>query len=301
MVRNTANSPGSTGPTISSPEIDNQFDLGSISNRWKKLYISDSVIPGVFSDTSDETKKVEIDSSGSATGTKATIIVDVDQSKTITIPDVAASNVTLVSTSGVQTLSNKTLTLPSISTISNTGVLTLPTSTDTLIGRSTLDTLYNKTLENPNLNSVNSLTFSNILPQTQLGYYHVSFFTPTVSFGGASVGITYASNVGTFVGIGNLVYVDMYVQLSNKGSSTGNVSVSLPIVSSNTSQSVSSNFIASAITLPGTTTMMTAQFAKNSASFGIFGWRAGGSEITILTNANFANNSSFNFSGVYWA
>lgn len=48
---------------------------------------------------------------------------------------------------------NKTLTSPIISTISNTGTLTLPTSTDTLVGRATTDTLTNKTLTSPTINS----------------------------------------------------------------------------------------------------------------------------------------------------
>lgn len=51
-----------------------------------------------------------------------------------------------------QTLTNKTLTAPVISTISNTGTLTLPTSTDTLVGRATTDTLTNKTLTDPAIN-----------------------------------------------------------------------------------------------------------------------------------------------------
>lgn len=40
--------------------------------------------------------------------------------------------------------SGTTLTAPVISTIANTGILTLPTSTDTLMGRATTDTLTNK-------------------------------------------------------------------------------------------------------------------------------------------------------------
>jgi hypothetical protein len=46
----------------------------------------------------------------------------------------------------VTTIAGLTLTSPTISTISNTGSLTLPTSTDTLVGRATTDTLTNKTL-----------------------------------------------------------------------------------------------------------------------------------------------------------
>lgn len=50
-----------------------------------------------------------------------------------------------------QTLTNKTLTAPVISTIVNTGTLTLPTDTDTLVGRDTTDTLTNKTLTSPTI------------------------------------------------------------------------------------------------------------------------------------------------------
>jgi hypothetical protein len=57
----------------------------------------------------------------------------------------------IVGTTDTQTLTNKTLTSPVISSISNTGTLTLPTSTDTLVGRATTDTLTNKTLTSPTL------------------------------------------------------------------------------------------------------------------------------------------------------
>jgi hypothetical protein len=49
-----------------------------------------------------------------------------------------------VGTTDTQTLTNKTLTTPVISSITNTGTLTLPTSSDTLTGRATTDTLTNK-------------------------------------------------------------------------------------------------------------------------------------------------------------
>ena len=53
---------------------------------------------------------------------------------------------TTVDLSTAQTLANKTLTSPIISSVSNTGTLTLPTSTDTLVGRATTDTLTNKSI-----------------------------------------------------------------------------------------------------------------------------------------------------------
>ncbi len=59
---------------------------------------------------------------------------------------------TVTTLTGSQTLTNKTLTTPVIAQISNTGTLTLPTSSDTLVGRATTDTLTNKTLTSPKLN-----------------------------------------------------------------------------------------------------------------------------------------------------
>jgi hypothetical protein len=68
--------------------------------------------------------------------------------------DAASNTLTgVVTLTGTQTLTNKTLTTPIISSISNTGTVTLPTSTDTLVGRATTDTLTNKTLTSPTINT----------------------------------------------------------------------------------------------------------------------------------------------------
>jgi hypothetical protein len=57
-----------------------------------------------------------------------------------------------VGTTDTQTLSGKTLTVPVISTISNSGTITVPTGTDTLVGKATTDVLTNKTLTTPTIN-----------------------------------------------------------------------------------------------------------------------------------------------------
>ncbi len=89
---------------------------------------------------------------------------------TVTLPAAAtAGGATVATTTGTQTLTNKTLTTPVISSISNTGTLTLPTSTDTLVGRATTDTLTNKTLTNP---AINGFTGNNSIVNIGSGQFY---------------------------------------------------------------------------------------------------------------------------------
>lgn len=76
--------------------------------------------------------------------------------KTLTSPTITGATIT------GSTLTTATLTAPIISTISNTGTLTLPTSTDTLVGKATTDTLTNKTIDVAN-NTLQNLPLNNLL------------------------------------------------------------------------------------------------------------------------------------------
>jgi hypothetical protein len=100
-------------------------------------------------------------------GTSGTVTVSVDDTIVAT-------------TSNTLTMTNKTLTAPIISSISNTGTLTLPTSTDTLVGRATTDTLTNKTLTNPLLSSPEEST--NIIGSAPTATQAIDFVTSGVHY-----------------------------------------------------------------------------------------------------------------------
>ena len=55
-----------------------------------------------------------------------------------------------------------------------------------------------------------------------LNWYEEGTFTPVITFGGLSVGVTYAaSNVGKYTRIGRMVFANTHIVLTSKGSSTG--------------------------------------------------------------------------------
>ena len=72
----------------------------------------------------------------------------------------------VVTRDATETLINKALTAPVVSSLVNTGTLTLPTTTDTLVGRATTDTLTNKTLAAATINGASSIGGSTTINTT---------------------------------------------------------------------------------------------------------------------------------------
>ena len=58
-----------------------------------------------------------------------------------------------------------------------------------------------------------------------LNWYEEGTFTPTITFSGASVGITYSTQNGLYTRIGDVVHVIANVRLTSKGSSTGTANI----------------------------------------------------------------------------
>jgi hypothetical protein len=105
-----------------------------------------SVIAGQYGGTgvNNSGKTITLGGNLTTSGAHATTLTTTGTTG-VTLPTTG----TLATLAGTETFTNKTLTSPVISTIVNTGTLTLPTSTDTLVGRATTDTLTNKTLTSP--------------------------------------------------------------------------------------------------------------------------------------------------------
>jgi len=155
--------------TLSNVEVDNlksgvlDTDLTSVSGSDDTLASAKAIKTYVDSQVTAQDLDFQGDTGGA-------LNIDLD-SETLTlaggtgIDSVGAGNgvtfnidSTVTTLTGSQTLTNKTLTTPVISTISNTGTITLPTSTDTLVGKATTDTLTNKTLTSAVLNDTISGT-----------------------------------------------------------------------------------------------------------------------------------------------
>ena len=197
---------GTTSQNATLLTLKNYVLAGTAATATKLATVR--TINGVqFDGTANITIPFDISTGNAATATKlytARTIngVSFDGTSNITIPitSLAFSNITALPTSvsgygitdavsltGTQTLTNKTLTAPNISTITNTGTLTLPTSADTLVGRATTDTLTNKSI------SGSTNTISNIA-NSSLTNSSITINGTTISLGGtATVGAVLAN------------------------------------------------------------------------------------------------------------
>lgn len=121
-----------------------------------------------------------------------------------------------------------------------------------------------------------------------------STWLPVLSFGGASVGITYSTQMGTYTRIGNVITFTLQLVLSNKGSSTGIAAITLPLASRS-----GIGFTAFAI-VPGFTNAPTVIAFNNAASVGINMQSYSSLGVpTTVTDTNFSNTSLVIISGSY--
>jgi hypothetical protein len=127
--------------------------------------------------------------------------------------------------------------------------------------------------------------------------YEEGTFDVSVTFGGASAGITYSVRNFAYVKIGNTVYITGYVNLTNKGSSTGGAAISgLPFTSAagNATYSAFSLHIDS-MTFGGFPNGFIGPSSSGISLFEITDAGVG----TAITNADFTNTTGLIISGFY--
>ena len=127
--------------------------------------------------------------------------------------------------------------------------------------------------------------------------YEEGTWTPAVTFGGASVGITYTVQSGTYTKIGNTVHVVARMTLSSKGSSTGSASTSgapfagAVVSGAGAGGGVPIYWAAFTTTGPGVIANYQATFTPYAAN---------SITITPLTDANYQNTTSLYFNCTYY-
>lgn len=148
---------------------------------------------------------------------------DATADRDIILPNVSGN---LVLDSATQTLTNKTLTTPVISSISNGGTITIPSGADTIVTRTSTDTLTNKTIAgatliHPKLGT--TLEDSN-------GNEFIKFTTTTNAVNEITITNNVSNSHPSIAASGN----NANINLSLSGKGTGSVSVAKAAFSSQT-------------------------------------------------------------------
>lgn len=124
-------------------------------------------------------------------------------------------------------------------------------------------------------------------------------WTPNLTFGGAAVGVTYTTQTGSYLVLGSLVICNFFIQLSNKGSSTGSVLLNnLPF----TVASISGNFgavspcLVTSMTSVGAGVLIEAVATSTTANI----VTPTSTSFTTLSDTNFSNTSVIEGTLIYF-
>lgn len=185
-------------------------------------------------------------------------------------------------------------------------------------GGSTLDTIL--TILKGILAALNNLTtaIKALLPSTSptfaqitlnngaagespLQHYQEGTWTPTIAFGGGSVGLTYSQQLGTYTRIGREIICRFSITLTAKGTSTGAATIGgLPVSSHNDPTNAGAGGMAPVYAnLALLTEVPIISVGANSLTASLL--TSGAANSAALTDADFTNTSSISGSFRYFA
>ena len=128
--------------------------------------------------------------------------------------------------------------------------------------------------------------------------YEHGTWTPTLTFGGGSTGVTYGQQQGNYTRIGRIVYVSGYFVLTSKGTDTGSAKINgLPFTAVNLGSQTESFVINRTANMASLTSAITGNVDDNASTFALYDHGAAGS--TTVDDTNFTNTSAIRFSGTY--
>lgn len=144
-----------------------------------------------------------------------------------------------------------------------------------------------------------SLSFDRALGSTSLNDSNLTAsWTPELTIGGVSTGITYSNQVGRLTIVGKTVFFEAYVSLSSKGAATGDVAITgLTIASANVTNLFAVVQVAPSDVSLGSYTEICGTIDPNSTEIDIVGLVS--NTHTALTNTQLGNSSSFRITGHY--
>jgi hypothetical protein len=137
---------------------------------------------------------------------------------------------------------------------------------------------------------------------TALSVYQQGTWTPGITFGGGSTGITYSGQTGNYTRIGNLVFYDFYIVLTSKGSSTGTLAITGLPYTCNTSNvgPVAMNNYAN-LTIPAQFDAIAITTNNGGTTLGLTACGSGSVGIGGVDDTYCANNTQFGAKGFYIA
>lgn len=128
--------------------------------------------------------------------------------------------------------------------------------------------------------------------------YEEGTWTATLAFGGGSTGLTYSVRTGYYMKVGRIVTATLYVLLTDKGSSTGNITLSgLPYTALGNNAYAAASLHLSVVSFSG----FPQAYVVTGSNFAYFGQTADSGTFSLLTNSSISNNTGIIFTVTYQA
>ena len=240
---------------------------GDSSTLSTKVTIVDSAV--IFEGVSTDSHETKL------------IAVDPTADRVVSIPNATGAIVLDVAT---QTLTNKTLNAPTISSITNGGTVTIPSGADTLVARTSTDTLTNKTLTSPTINtpvigtSLNDVNGNELIKVTATGS---AVNELTIANGASTTGPTLSATGGG---------ANLNIVMTPKG--TGSIELNKAAFSSSTidSDGAANTGASLIICNKGSDLAVSLADGTTTGEYKIFTNKGAG--LATITPANFANGTS---------